>query len=84
LSNYRRGLDWRLDLLTTLTHDSWLHFIIAPLPIFTLYKLLQHTLSLFSLLSLSTNRFLVTVSSSGNSSAFGLTASNKSSLQRLP
>jgi hypothetical protein len=28
MSDYRRGLVWWLDLLTTLTHDSWLHFII--------------------------------------------------------
>jgi hypothetical protein len=33
-SDYRRGLDWRLDLLTTLTHYLWL---IAPSPISTLY-----------------------------------------------
>jgi hypothetical protein len=45
-------LDWRLDLLTTLTHDSWLHLIIAPWLISTLYKLLQHTPSIFSLLCL--------------------------------
>jgi hypothetical protein len=24
--NYRRGLDWRLDILTTYTHNTWLHF----------------------------------------------------------
>jgi hypothetical protein len=26
---YKRGLDWRLDLLATLTHDSWLHSLIT-------------------------------------------------------
>jgi hypothetical protein len=45
-------LDWRLDLLTTLINDSWLHLIIAPLLISTLYKSLQHMLSLCSLLCL--------------------------------
>jgi hypothetical protein len=38
LRDYRRGLDWRLDLLTTLTHDSWLLLIIAPSLISALYK----------------------------------------------
>jgi hypothetical protein len=45
-------LDWRLDLLTTLTHDSWQHLIIARSLISTFYKSLQHTPSLFSLLCL--------------------------------
>jgi hypothetical protein len=45
-------LDWWLDLLTILTHDSCLYLIIAPSPSSTLYKSLQHTLSLFSLLYL--------------------------------
>jgi hypothetical protein len=35
--------DWMLDLLTTLTHNSWLHLIIAPALISTLYKSLGHT-----------------------------------------
>jgi hypothetical protein len=47
-----RVFDWKLGLLTTLTHDSWLHLIIVPLLISTLYKSLQHVLSLFSLLYL--------------------------------
>jgi hypothetical protein len=51
-SDYRRGLDWRLDLLTTYTQDSWLHLIIAPSLISTPYKSLQNTLSLSSLLCL--------------------------------
>jgi hypothetical protein len=41
--DYRQGLDWILDLLTTFTHDSWLHLIIAPSPVSTLNKALQHT-----------------------------------------
>jgi hypothetical protein len=28
--DYRRVLDWRLDLLTTLTRDSWLYLVTAP------------------------------------------------------
>jgi hypothetical protein len=51
-SDYRQSLDWRLDLLTPLTQDLWLHLIIAPLLISTLYRSLQHTLSPFSLLCL--------------------------------
>jgi uncharacterized membrane protein YeiB len=49
---YQWGLDWRLDSLTTLTQYSLLHLIIVSLLISTLYKLLQHTLSLFSVLCL--------------------------------
>jgi hypothetical protein len=49
-SDCRRGLGWRLDFLTTLTHDSRLHLIITPSLISTLYKSLQHTLNIFSLL----------------------------------
>jgi hypothetical protein len=40
-------LDWILDLLTTLTHNSYLHLIIAPSLISTLYKSLENTLSPF-------------------------------------
>jgi hypothetical protein len=44
--------DWCLYLLTTFTRDSWLHLIIVSSLISTLYKLVQHTLSFFSLLCL--------------------------------
>jgi hypothetical protein len=50
--DYWQGLDRRLDLLTTLTHDLWLRLLMASSLISTVYKLLQHTLSLFSLLCL--------------------------------
>jgi hypothetical protein len=50
MSDYTWGLEWRLDLLTTLTHDMWLHLIITSSPFSTLYKSLQHKLSLFRLL----------------------------------
>jgi hypothetical protein len=49
---YRWGLDWRVHLLTTSTHDSWLHLITVPLLPSTIYKFLPHMLRLFSLLSL--------------------------------
>jgi hypothetical protein len=44
-------LDWRLHLFTILTHVSSLKLIIATSLMSTFYKSLQHTLSLFSLLS---------------------------------
>jgi hypothetical protein len=72
-------LDSRLGLLITLTHDSWLHLIIAPSLISTLYKSLQHTLSLFSLLCFHQS-FPVNGFNSGVSSA----APTKSSLRGLP
>jgi hypothetical protein len=78
VSDYTRGLDWRLDLLTTLTHDSWLHLIIAPPLIYTLHKSLQHTLS-FSVCYVLVNRSLVTASNSGV-----LQLHRLSSLHRLP
>jgi hypothetical protein len=40
-------LDRILDLLTTLTHKSELHSIIAPSLVSTLYSSLEHTLSFF-------------------------------------
>jgi hypothetical protein len=64
-------LDWRLDLLTTLTHDSRFHLIITPSLVSTLYKSLQHPLSL-SICCVFTSRSLVTASNSGDSSASAL------------
>jgi hypothetical protein len=55
MSDYIRGLNCWLNLFTTLTHNTWLRLIIAPLQISTLYKSLEHTAS--------TSRFLVTASS---------------------
>jgi hypothetical protein len=43
MSDYRRGLNLRLDLLTTLTHESWLQLIIVPPLISTVYQSLEHT-----------------------------------------
>jgi hypothetical protein len=66
MSDYERGLDWRLDLLPTSTHESWLHLIIVRPLISTLYSSLLHThthththTSIFSV-TLSISRFLVT------------------------
>jgi hypothetical protein len=47
MCDYRRGLDWPMDLLTTYTHDSELQAIAAPPLIFTFHKSPQHPLSLF-------------------------------------
>jgi hypothetical protein len=46
-SDYRWGLDWWKDLLTTLTHNSELQAITAPPLISTIHKSAQHPLSLF-------------------------------------
>jgi hypothetical protein len=45
--DYRRGLDWWMDLLTTYKHDSELHTITALSLIYIPYKSLQHPLRLF-------------------------------------
>jgi hypothetical protein len=44
--DYRRGLDWWMDLLTTYTYDSELQAITALSLIYRLYKSLKHTQSL--------------------------------------
>jgi hypothetical protein len=68
-------LDWRQDLLTTSTHDSWLQLIIAPSLISTLYKSLKHADYHSQSVTVSTIRLLVTATNSGYSSAFGLKSS---------
>jgi hypothetical protein len=77
MCDYRRGLDWRLDLLTT--YRSELQVTITLSPISSLYKSLQHTLKLFSLLCF-TSRSLVTTSNIGDS----LIAPSKYSLHIFP
>jgi hypothetical protein len=52
MDDYRRGMDWWMDLLTTYTYHPELQVITALSLIFTLYKLPQHLLSLFYLLCL--------------------------------
>jgi hypothetical protein len=44
-SDYRQGLDWWMDLLTTYTHDSELQTRMSLSLIYTLYKSLQQMLS---------------------------------------
>jgi hypothetical protein len=73
--DYRRGLDWWMDLLTTYTHDSELQAITAPLLISTIHQSPQHPLSLFPACCVFTSRSLVTASNSGDSSASGLKSS---------
>jgi hypothetical protein len=50
MCDYRRGLDWWMDLMATYTHDSELQVITTPLLIYALQSSLQHTLRLLSLL----------------------------------
>jgi hypothetical protein len=45
--DYRRGLNWWMDLLTTYTHNSEPQVITAPSLIPTILKLPKHPLSLF-------------------------------------
>jgi hypothetical protein len=73
--------DWILDLLTTLTHNLYLHLIIALLLIITLYKSLEHTTKSFPAHCVFTSSCLVTSSNNGYSSASGIkTSVNGSSL----
>jgi hypothetical protein len=69
MCDYRRGLDWRMDLLTTYTNDLELQTITAPPLISTTHKSSQHPLSLFPTCRVFTSRSLVTASSSEDSSA---------------
>jgi hypothetical protein len=71
--DYRRGLDWIVDVLATLTNHLWLNLITAPSLTSIFYKSLQHTLSLCNLLCF-TSRSLVAASNSGDSSAYALTS----------
>jgi hypothetical protein len=69
-SDYRRGMDWIFDLLTTCTHYSELQVIIAPSLISTLYKSSQHSLSFFfPACYFFSSRPLATASNSGDHSA---------------
>jgi hypothetical protein len=64
----RRGLDWRIYLLTTCTRHSELQVIIALSLISTLYKSPQRPLSLFPACCVFISCFLATASNSGDSS----------------
>jgi hypothetical protein len=61
-------LDWWLNLSTTLTHDSWLHLILAPSLNSALYNSPLHTHYCSQVVTVSTSRFLVTASNNGYSS----------------
>jgi hypothetical protein len=58
--DYRRGLDWWMDLLTPYTHDWELQVITAPSLISTILKSPQHPLSLFPAWCVFTSRSLST------------------------
>jgi hypothetical protein len=58
MCDYRRGLDWWMDLLATSTHDSELQAVTTLSPISTLYKSLPAKSSPAG--SVFTSRFLVT------------------------
>jgi hypothetical protein len=64
--DYRRGMDWWIDLLTNYAHDPEPQAITVLSPIFTFYKSLH---AKFSACSVLTGRCLVTALSSGDSSA---------------
>jgi hypothetical protein len=79
ISDYRRGLDWWMDLLTT--HTSNYSSIASS----TLYKSPQHTLSFPSCCVVFISRSQVTASDSGGSSASAMkSALNAHFLHRLP
>jgi hypothetical protein len=64
--DYRRGLDWWMDLLTTYTHDSELQAITTLSLLYTLYKSIHHTLSI-GLFIVFPIRCLVTAPNNGDS-----------------
>jgi hypothetical protein len=69
MCDYRRGLDWWRDLLTSYRHDSELQTITAPPLISTIYKSPQHPLRLFAACCVLTSHSLAKASNSGDSSA---------------
>jgi hypothetical protein len=75
MCDYRRGMDWGLDLLANYTHHSELRVITAQLLISTLYKSLEHTISPFPAGNVFTRRFLITASNNGYSSTSVLSSS---------
>jgi hypothetical protein len=66
--DYRRGMNWGMDLLTTCVHDSELQVITVPPLISKLCKSQKHPLSLFQP-AVFTSRSLAKASNSGDSSA---------------
>jgi hypothetical protein len=72
ICDYRRGMNWWMDLLSTYTHHSELQVVTAPRLIFTLYKSLHGKSS--RACSVFTSRCLVTALSNEDSSASALTS----------
>jgi hypothetical protein len=70
--DYRQGMDWWINLLTTYTHDSELQAITAPLLISTIHKSLHAKSS--PAFCVFTSRCLVTASNNGDSSVSVLTS----------
>jgi hypothetical protein len=69
MSDYRRGLDWWIDLLTTHIYDSKIQTITTPPLISTIHKSPQHPLRVFPAYYDFISRSLATASNSGDSSA---------------
>jgi hypothetical protein len=67
--DYRRDLDWWMDLPNTYTHHSELQVITAPPLISTLYKSPLHPLTLFPACCVFISRSLPAASNRGDSSA---------------
>jgi hypothetical protein len=67
--DYRRNMDWWMDLLTTYTNHSELQVIAALSLISKIHKSPQHPLSLFPPCSAFISRSLATASNRENSSA---------------
>jgi hypothetical protein len=58
MDEYKRGMDWRMDLLITYTHDSELQALVTLSLVYTLYKSLEHAKSSQSSLDVSWQRIL--------------------------
>jgi hypothetical protein len=71
-------LDWRMDLLITWTHDSWLHLMISPSLISGLIDHYSKSQD-FSVRCVFTSRSLVMASNIGDSSASAFTSLSASS-----
>jgi hypothetical protein len=69
MCDYRRSLDWCLDLLTTYKHDTLSTSNYSATAISTIQKSPQQTLSLFPAWCAFTSRSLAMASNSGDSSA---------------
>jgi hypothetical protein len=83
LGCYKRGRIWLMDLLTTYTHQTERQVITAPSLNSTLFKSLQHPLSIFPTCCVIINRSLTTAFNIGDSSAsraHGLSTASRAEL----